>query len=204
MPALANPDRHTFDEIQGLVNAFLPLQPPSSPQPLLQAGEALWDRSASDQQALAISCSEFLNRLQAFQSRTAGLQQAHREVELVLGICANLATNVATRSDTLATGAVHQILQTSLLLHTEPQCLAEACRLALASLQASAPQQWLRPEPAALLHRLVWIAANTLYQVLLDRCPLNCRGAAQYATSKLQANHIAWATLVITLLQQVS
>ena len=156
--------------VLGLIDAFLPSQLGASSQRDLQAGEVLWDRSNNEEQALAISCSPFLQRLPDFNRCTLGVQGVHRDVELVLGICANLAATPTTALEVLQTEAVHAIAQAALLHQTEPQCLAEACRLLLASLQAAVPQIWLLTESEAQLDRLVWTAENTLHQVLLDRC----------------------------------
>ena len=156
--------------VLGLIDAFLPSQLAAGSQRDLPAGEALWDRSSNEEQALVLSCSPFLQRLPEFNRHTHGVQDMHRDVELVLGICANLAIIPATGLEVLQTEAVHAVAQAALLHQTEPQCLAEACRLLLASLQAAVPQIWLSMEPEAQLDRLVWIAGNTLQQVLLDRC----------------------------------
>jgi hypothetical protein len=130
----------------------------------------LWDLAVSAGAAGVMIAHGALSLLEPLLAGAVGAGQG-RAAELCLGMAANLAAHPQglrqlADADGLAELAADGVLQGS----ADPGALTEACRLLTAACALGPHCAWRRrlAQPAAL-ERAVWIVANTLDQLLLQR-----------------------------------
>ncbi|KAH7287466.1 hypothetical protein KP509_32G057200 [Ceratopteris richardii] len=130
-----------------------------------EAGCMLWDLAATQSHAEFMVKHHVLEVLQTI----LGTPHSDRLREICLGILGNLACHAEPVKAIVETsGLPTEIIQT--LFVDDAPSLSEACRLLSASLHSDQVDSWVKAiESPEVLERVIWIAANTMNSLLLEK-----------------------------------
>ncbi|KAI5056379.1 hypothetical protein GOP47_0028197 [Adiantum capillus-veneris] len=130
-----------------------------------EAGCMLWDLAAAQSHAEFMVENHILDVLLAI----LGIPHSDRLREVCLGILGNLACHAEpVKAIVQTSGLPDQVLQ-SLFVDDAPS-LSEACRLLSASLHSDQVDSWVKAiNSGEVLERVMWIAANTMNSLLLEK-----------------------------------
>ncbi|XP_054815498.1 uncharacterized protein LOC129315650 isoform X2 [Prosopis cineraria] len=128
-------------------------------------GCILWDLAASKMHAELMVENLILEVIFA----NLMVCKSQRVIEIVIGICGNLACHEVPMKHIVLTNGLIEIIVDKLFLD-DPQCLCEICRLLTVGLQSGQSIKWcdaLQSEP--ILGRIMWIVENTLNPQLIEK-----------------------------------
>lgn len=130
-----------------------------------EAGCMMWDLAATQSHAEFMVKNHVLDVLLAI----LGAPHSDRLREVCLGILGNLACHAKpVKAIVQTTGLPNEIIR-SLFVDDAPS-LSEACRLLSASLHSDQVDSWVKAiDSREILERVMWIAANTMNSLLLEK-----------------------------------
>eukprot|EP00250_Pteridium_aquilinum_P007964 c17561_g1_i1 orf=219-1892(+) len=130
-----------------------------------EAGCMLWDLAATQSHAEFMVNNHILDVLLAILS----VPHSDRLREICLGITGNLACHAEPVKAIVQTSGLPTKIVQSLLVDDAPS-LSEACRLLSASLHSEEVDSWIKAiDSREILERVMWIAANTMNSLLLEK-----------------------------------
>ncbi|MCO5586000.1 hypothetical protein L7F22_039937 [Adiantum nelumboides] len=130
-----------------------------------EAGCMLWDLAATQAHAEFMVTNHILDVLLAI----LGVPHSDRLREVCLGILGNLACHAEPVKAIVQTSGLPSEIIQSLFVDDAPS-LSEACRLLSASLHSDQVDSWVTAlNSREVLERVMWIAANTMNSLLLEK-----------------------------------